>query len=57
LDKKTPKFRAFIALLTKLSTEDPQSCRNFLRMDKEAFEELLELVYLMLVFAEIHCYL
>jgi hypothetical protein len=42
--------------LTELSTEYSQSFWDFLRMDREAFEELLRLVYCRLVLAEMHVY-
>ena len=42
--RRRPQFGAFHALLKELSTEDPPSFRNFLRMDQTTFEELLTLV-------------
>ena len=42
--RRCPQFGAFHALLKELSTEDPPSFRNFLRMDQTTFEELLTLV-------------
>ena len=39
--QKKPKI--FLALLTILSTEDPQSLRMFLRLVKEAFEAMFTL--------------
>ena len=50
------KFGPFHTLLTELSTEYSQSFWDFLRMDREAFEELLRLVYYRLVLAEMHVY-
>jgi hypothetical protein len=43
--------------LTELSKEDPQSFGNCVRMDKEASKELVWLVYVCLVLAEMHVYL
>ena len=35
------QFGAYNALMKELASEDPQSFRNFLRMDKQDFDELL----------------
>ena len=37
-------FGAYHALLQEISTEDPIAYKNFVRMDKNSFAELLELV-------------
>lgn len=42
--RRRPRLGAFHALLQELADEDLQSYKNFLRMDKQTFEELERLV-------------
>ena len=43
-DERRNRFGAYHALMKELEREDPKSLKNFIRMDKTTFVELLEKV-------------